>query len=131
VNTDCNPSEQRHRKTYIRHCQGFYTSWRPVTISAFILPLTHTPVHHYEVLELRGSGQASMSAPVRLLGIAGQGSRLAVLAQIPTFHDLARQGMSDHAFGHLGAVDQFVQIDSGLDAHLLAHEHDVLGAHIP
>ena len=66
----------------------------------------------------------------RLLGIAGQRRRLAVLAQIPTFHDLARQGVSDHPFCHFGAVDQLVQIDAGLDAHLLTHEHDVLGAHV-
>jgi hypothetical protein len=131
VNTDRNPNEQRHRKTYIRYCQGFYTSWRPVTISAFILPIMHTPLHHYELVELWGSGWASISAPVRFLGIAGQGSRLAVLAQIPTLHDLARQGVSDHAFSHLGAVDQSVQIDSGFDTHLLTHEHDVLGAHVP
>lgn len=44
----------------------------------------------------------------RLLGIARQRRRLAILAEIPAFHDFARQGVSNHPFRHFGAVDQLV-----------------------
>lgn len=38
-----------------------------------------------------GRGGKSDRCLTRLLGVAGQRRRLTVLAQIPTFHDLARQ----------------------------------------
>ena len=38
--------------------------------------------------------------------------------------------MADDVFGELGAFDQRVKIDPGLDADLVAHKHQILGAHI-
>ena len=66
----------------------------------------------------------------RLLGIAGKHRRFAVLAQIPTFHDFARQGVSDHALPPFWRNRSIGPDRCRSRYHLLAHEHDVLGAHV-
>src|SRR5262247_2341941 len=50
--------------------------------------------------------------------------------QIAADLDAARQRMADDILGELGRRDELVEIDAGLDAHLLAHENQIFGAHI-
>ena len=38
--------------------------------------------------------------------------------------------MADDVLGEPGALDQGVEIDAGFDAHLVAHEHEILGADV-
>ncbi len=38
--------------------------------------------------------------------------------------------MADDVLGEVGAIDQLVEIEAGLDAHLLAHEDEIFGADI-
>src|SRR6185437_3290695 len=44
--------------------------------------------------------------------------------------DRARQGMADDVLRKLRDLDQLLEIDAGLDAHFLQHEHEILGADV-
>ena len=43
---------------------------------------------------------------------------------------LARQLMPDDLLGHAADLDQSIEIDAGIDAHLFAEQHQFLGADI-
>ena len=43
---------------------------------------------------------------------------------------MAGQGTADDFLGQPGDLDQAIDVEAGLDAHLLAHEGEVLGADV-
>ena len=45
-------------------------------------------------------------------------------------NQLARKLVADNFLGHAPDLDQRVEIDAGIDAHLLAEQHELLGADI-
>ena len=50
--------------------------------------------------------------------------------QAAALHDRARQRVADDVLGKPRALDQRLEIDAGRDAHLVAHEDQVLGADV-
>src|SRR5262249_8372095 len=56
--------------------------------------------------------------------------RRAQLREAAAELDRARQRMADDVFGKARALEQLVEIEAGIDAHLLAHEHQVFRADV-
>ena len=50
--------------------------------------------------------------------------------QRAALHHRAGQRMADHVLGEPRAFDERLEIDSGRDPHLVAHEDEILGADI-
>src|SRR6185312_5867085 len=67
---------------------------------------------------------------IELRAASGRAHLLPQASEAAALHHRAGQRMADHIFGEIGAGDERFEIDAGLDAHLVAHEDEVLGADI-
>src|SRR5688500_16319924 len=74
----------------------------------------------------------TVTAPtLRTRSSTSRGPRsLANCSQTATASELAGQRVADDRLGEAGALDQRVEVDSGLDAELLAQEDQLLAAHV-
>src|SRR6516164_700170 len=63
-------------------------------------------------------------------GLVDTLGRLSKRAETTGMQELARQRMPDDAFRQTPDLDQRIDVDAGVDAHLLAQEHKLFGAYI-
>src|SRR5512140_2252051 len=70
------------------------------------------------------SGSGSWRAELTS-GLRRDGNALAQPFQASALHHRAGQRMSDHLLGEAGAFDQRLKVDAGLDADLVAQEHEI------
>src|SRR6516225_191815 len=74
----------------------------------------------------------SATAPLRSMRRLLHSSRGVAAERVEAagMDQFARQLMPDDLLGHTADLDQSVEIDTGIDAHLLAEQHQLLGADV-
>src|SRR6516225_11701320 len=74
----------------------------------------------------------SATAPLRSMRRLLHSSRGVAAERVETagMDQLARQLVPDDLLGHAADLDQSVEIDPGIDAHLLAEQHQLFGADV-